>query len=528
MDSEKVTRKFYSKMVRLPSSEVLLGVNGVEWAAVIIRGIGIGADFVLSFFAYLLALLVVFRFKWRTVSALSTIFSLIYLAFSFFPGYFLYSFGTFLPLVDYPLLIDYRETKAIALSTASTLVPLVVSLAVDWVFYAYVIAVAVLTSFYIYTINRRGLKVIGISSINVVRPFIRAINYKREAEVETFLERVSIPYYTHVYLLRLGQHSFVLPEVHYGLYGKVGSSNFPYDLEERLSNSTAFHGPGSHDIDIPSRKYSLDLISKVADAAEDVEENQFYGIRFNDVGTFRLTSLVFDKSSLTFVERPGKGIDDLPTSLWRDMVANHNYLVDCHNEALVEDFSREEISQLKGFLRKKREGSRRPLLFGYSEGLLREECEGLCSRKVKAFAFGDGEKKVAVIYIYGNNASRELKEQVYRKLEGLVDRAILVTPDDHSCTGTSLGNLYAPSQPCPLLVDLSYNLTLEALRNMREVPSYQKEIKVKTKVIGKIISVMVEGLEKVGNYTLRTFWIPIASSYVLLLLFSSLYALLKL
>jgi putative membrane protein len=528
VDSEKVTRKFYSKMIRLPSNEVLVGVNGVEWALVLARGIEIGIDFALSFFAYLFALLLVFRLKWRTVVALSTIFSFIYLVFSLFPAYFLYSFGTFLPLVDYPLLIDYKETKAILLSTSATFFPLLVTLTKDWIFYAYVIAVALLTSFYIYSINRKGLKVIGISSMNVVRPFIRAINYKREAEVENFLEKISIPYYAHVYVLKVDGQKLVVPEVHYGLYGTVGSSYFPYDLEEKVNDSTAFHGPGSHDIDVPSRKYSLEVISKVSKALEDMEENEFYGIRFNDIGSFRLTTLSFDKSSLTFVERPGKGIDDLPTSLWKDMIANNNFLVDCHNESLVEDFSKEEISQLKSFVRRRREGRRRPLLFAYSEGSLDKECEGLCSRKVKVFVFSDEEKKVAIVYVYGNNASRELKEQVYGKLAGLVDRAILVTPDDHSCTGTSLGNLYTPSQPCPSLVDLSYKLTLDALSKMREVDSSQKVTKVKTKVIGKIISAMVEGLEKVGNYTLRTFWIPIASSYVLLFLFSSLYALLKL
>ncbi|WP_162582695.1 DUF2070 family protein [Acidianus brierleyi] len=528
MDSEKITRKYYSKIISLPSLRLLIGVDGIESALILFRGLEIGLAFIYSFISYGIILFVIFRSKIKTGLTIFSFSSIIYLIFSLFPEFYLYSYGIFLPFLDYSLLIDYKALYSSLISFGASIIPVIISVPNDIRVFLYIFLVALITYLYIYSIDRKGTKLLGISSLTVVRPFLRAINYKREDELEKFLDKLSIPYYVNIYTLKISDRLLILPQIHYGLYGSVGSSKLPYIIEEKMKNVVVFHGPGSHDIDLPSRSYSNIIASYIkAETDKGMEPNSFYGIEFNDRGSFKLTTLVFDKSSLTFVERPGKGIDDMPTSLWKDMVENNNFLIDCHNENLKEEFSREEISTIREFIREKKTGFKKPLYFGYAEGTLSEKCEGICCNKVKVMAIGDGEKKILIIYVFGNNASVELGEQLKDKLKDLADRVILVTPDDHTCTGTSLYSLYVPSQPCVNLINISRELGIKAIENMKEVKSEQKIMKIRTKVIGKIISSMVEGLEKVGSYTLRTFWIPIISPYLLLLIFILFYSLIK-
>jgi len=528
VDSEKITRKYYSKIISLPSLKILIGVDGIESTLILFRGLEISLAFIYSFISYAIILFIIFRSKIKTGLTLFSFSSIIYLIFSLFPEFYLYSYGIFLPFLNYSLLIDYKTLYSSLISFGASIVPVIISVPNDIRVFIYIFLVALITYLYIYSVDRKGSKLIGLSSLSVVRPFLRALNYKREDELEKFLDKLSIPYYVNIYTLKISDRFFILPQVHYGLYGNVGSSKLPYVIEEKMKNVIVFHGPGSHDIDLPSKSYSNIIASYIkAETDKGMEPNSFCGIEFNDRGSFRLTTLIFDKSSLTFVERPEKGIDDMPTSLWKDMVENNNFLVDCHNESLKEEFSREEISLLREFIKEKKANFKKPLYYGYAEGTLNEKCEGICCNRVKITAIGDGEKKILIVYIFGNNASVELREQLEDKLKDLADRIILVTPDDHTCTGTSLYSLYVPSQPCTALINISRDLGIKAIESMKEVKSEQKIMKIRSKVIGKIISSMVEGLEKVGGYTLRTFWIPIISPYLLLIIFILFYTLIK-
>jgi len=48
------------------------------------------------------------------------------------------------------------------------------------------------------------------------------------------------------------------------------------------------------------------------------------------------------------------------------------------------------------------------------------------------------------------------------------------------------------------------------------------------KIIGKMISIMLKALEDVGSYTSKTFWIPLISPYLLLIIILLLQNLVKL
>lgn len=518
MDSEKLTRKYYSnysKIISLPDVKALLSFNAVESVLIFIRGLEIGLLYFYAFIIYFAYIILIFRKKIKISLLMMLTFSMVYLLLSFTLIPYVFVFGAFIPLINYPLLLDHSEKTAILLSTFSGILPSLLLSKVTLMGLIYVLIVSLLTYLYIYEINRRGDKIIGIPSLAIIKPFLRAMNYKRDEELESFLEKISIPTIINVATFKIGDVYFVLPQIHFGIYGNIGSSRFPYQVEEILSNAIVFHTPGSHELDLPSKRESRKVALEILKTK--FEKLKFAGIEAEKIGDFEIVSLRFDKATLSFVQRPVKGIDDLPGALWRDMILRRHFLIDCHNEVLMDEIGNKEYLELKNFVSRsvkaKEEAS---LKIGYAED--RINCEGLCKDRIRVITLV-GNKKLSIVYIYANNACRGLSQKIEESLSDLVDYALLVTPDDHSCTASSLGNLYQPARSCDELIEKARRLTIKALEDARKVDDIGFGIvQVKTKVIGKIISLMVKGLEEVGNFTLKTFWIPIVLPYAILVL----------
>ncbi|EZQ11142.1 membrane protein [Candidatus Acidianus copahuensis] len=516
MDSEKLTRKYYSKIITLPSTKILLPLASVESIAVVIRSLIVGFDLLYSFLIYAVAISLIFWNKYRSTLFFFSFFPIIYIIFSFFGKVYLFTFGTLVPLTNYAMLIDHRDITAVGLSTLIAILPTLIY--PNFWFILFPIVVGVLSFLYISSINRKGRKIMGISSMSVLRPFLRAISYKKDNEVESFLSKISIPSLLNVMVLRLNDIYIILPQIHFGLYGKVGSSFFPYLFEESLPKSFVFHGPGSHEIDLPSLKETKKVVEEILSNIKNMEKISFGEIETEEFDGFRATSIIFDNISLSFLERPNGGIDDLPGSLWTTMVERKDFIVDCHNQTLKKEIGRKERDEIRNFLGRKVKFGGNKLRIGYAEGKL-EGCEGYCNEKIKVLTFISENKKTSIVYVFANNACEGVREKIRENASDLTD-AILVTPDDHTCTASSLGNLYQPATLCPKLITESRRLIEESLNNALEVNDAEfKMIKIKTRVLGKVISSLTEGLEKVGSYAIKTVWIPIALPYLVLALF---------
>ncbi|MEM4911939.1 MAG: DUF2070 family protein [Metallosphaera sp.] len=521
MDSEKLTRSYYSKLIRLPSVQALSIWVGAEVGLSLVRSLFDGIGYIAGLLVYILLNFFALHKRVKTFLAMMGIFGIIYLITSFLPLIVSLSFGLFIPLMTYIMLIDYGDLTSPALSTGIGMISGLLTLPTNvGLFVAFYLAVGVFSYLYIILVNRKGKDVTGIPSLKIVRPFLRAMSYKREEEVESFLERISTRINSSIVALKLGEVTIILPRIHFGMYGRVGSSLFPYQVEEELNaKAIVFHGPGSHELDLASSRESLKVAREVSEKIRSGKWNKlsFLGIAFSSQDRFRITSLVFDRFSLNFAERPGYGIDDLPGDLWDTSLKTNNFVVDCHNESLKEEISSRDETDLKEFLKKRwLMPEKRVLRVGYGETQLDRKCEGVCNDKVKALVLDDGEKRVLIIYVFANNADEETGKLIQEKFKSRFDRVILITPDDHSCTGTSFGNLYTPAEPCPALLEPSEKAAQMAESRLREVEAGYMIIDVKTKAIGKFISIMIEGLEQVGNFAMRTFWIPVAFPYVML------------
>lgn len=530
MGSEDIARKYYARInIKLPSLKKISVFLAAMSSLVFIRGfLAIGLEY---FYIYLIYITLTLSVSVKTLKSsffFASVTSVLYLLISLTLIPFIYSLGFMVPWYMYSFVTKFREAKAFILVLIPPLAPALIFIQ-PLHYYLYIISIVAISYLYLKYIGRKGEKILGmgLNSLNVVRPFLNSLMDKRSTHIEDFLNGISRKSLVRVSIFKLGYKYFVLPDIHYGMFDSVGSSRFIYDLESMVKDAIVLHGPSDHERDLPSRNESKKVVNAVRDAIYDKSDwalLDFYGIHFWKSGKFEATTLKFKDVSLTFLERPIGGIDDLPYTLWDFSESTGNYFVDTHNAMQTEEYTGKEIEKLKVNSMKIRAKEIRPLYLGYAEGALSTRCRGLCDNRVRFIAISDGTKKVGITYIYANNADEELTKRIKEELKDVYDKVIPITPDDHTCTATLFGfskSLYDPARPCEDLIKLVKELGLIAVASMKPVNDIEyKGVKIYgIKTIGKIISSMTVALNEVGSAAMKTFWIPIIAPYLLLLVF---------
>ncbi|BBG25402.1 hypothetical protein IC006_2738 [Sulfuracidifex tepidarius] len=524
MNSEELTRHYYSKLKGLPDIKKVALFSIFEYA--LIFGRLLEASLVSMLYAFLLYFLVIsllFLRNLKTALFLGDVTGIPYLLLSFFSISF-FAFGFSLPILSFSMFVKYGEKRSLLISFLISLLPIIFFPRDLLIYLVYIIAVSTLYYAYLWSINRKGKKIVGITSFTLLRPFMKAIMEKDSVPLDNLFDRIGEEKELGIVLIRLGDKLFVLPQIHFGIFGSQGSARLPYKVEGEIKDAIVFHGPGSHEINLATSKETDRIVKIIEEKAKNSQiwdKSFFAGIEFNKVSNFDVTTLRFSDFSVSLLERPTYGIDDLPGNLWSVIMKNHNFVIDTHNTFLTRDFDKFEINELRNFLLSKSKREEKKLYLGYSEGELPHTCEGYCNRRFRVIALGDGERKVAIVYFYANNSEHETRECVIRAGSGLVDRTIMVTPDDHSCAGSSTITTYLPARPCTGMENIVREHIEKSLISMKEVDEIRYTVvKTRAKTVGKVISSMLDGLEKVGRYASKTFWIPLVIPYsVFLVLF---------
>jgi putative membrane protein len=517
LNSEDEVRRYYSKLLKLPSIRLIQVVFFAVLSSIVLFSLSLRAySFALSYCIFTASVLLLFRRQTKESLLFSSIAGILSIAFRSIslPPSLAYPF--YIPFMAASSMVYRQEYKAILIS----LIPPILAALPLSEFYFTVLdvgVVALILLSYFATVNRKGKNITGYTSMEVARPFIRSVTESTERFTEEFLYKISVPVNVPVLIVRLRSSKdafLVLPKVHFGLFGNVGSTKLIYQIDERVKNALVLHGPGSHDLDVVTNWESQRIAEEISRAINgEWRGAEFMGLSVDRISNFVGFSLNTKDFRLTFLTRPHLGIDDLPTSLWEYMVKNYSFIVDCHNEYKERDFQREEIEALKAFLIRRGEaGQGKKLRMGFAEARAQVKCRGLCDDRVKVLALEDGSKRFLVVYIYANNSTKDLSEALRLKLSGLADEVILVTPDDHSCTAITPRHLYHPAEPCESLLKAVEEASMRALSEMEETAVQYKIIIVrKVHVVGKFISVMEEGLRKIGDFVMKTVWIPLLS-----------------
>ena len=559
MSKEELARRFYSKLTVLPSNRVIVSIVVFD---ILVAGLAVSlvrwsikpiVAYTLSGLAYILTLLVLLSkppFNYRRVLGLASytlsiglIVELLALP-SGIHGL-LFTSGTSLAYVAMVGLVTGGATAVTFSITAPMIAYAVLALTLQQplvdVIANILVAFTGLTVYatYMKLINRRG-RHWGFQPLELARAFLVNWLSNIAEPMETILSSLSKPRNARIRILVLNRNSrepiaLVLPEIHYGPFRNVGSSMMVYFIEEYMKekgyNTIVLHGPGSHEHNLPTAKYSRQIALRIAEEFTRAKPQILKPIGFTRLRHGEWEGLVqlYDKLLLLFVTR-SKGIDDLPSKLL-DLVDSFSsktgvdvMLVDSHNSYTREEFNGNEVLGLidKAYSILREQGSYSKLRVGYGESYVDNYQEyGLCNGRVRSIVFSFNGKLMGITYLYGNNMQPQtrlkLRDIVLR--QGILDDYEPLTPDDHTCTATLVEHPYIPVRFGEKLGESVLESIRKAIEDLDEAkPEYYQFRIDNVRYVGDGIYDMLGLLGEVGEFVEKTINIVFFSTLIVQLL----------
>jgi len=257
-------------------------------------------------------------------------------------------------------------------------------------------------------------------------------------------------------------------DIHYGPFSNIGSSMFPSELTARLNNLfknvVVFHGMGSHDRDLPSRRLSLRLVDEVFSILVDNEKYREEKLMYH--GYIRLLRdewdlfiLVFDKLAIIFLSNK-YGIDDPPYSIqleYRDlakkMLGIDLIIIDCHNHeqqkplniSKLREALNDALIEIRNIIHEKQPSI--PRVRCVTEKI---DSPGIVGGKITLVEISkeNDVDRVLLLYVPGNNMEpglrNKLRKFISEKTDIDIERIEVLTNDEHTETGISSKIIYLP------------------------------------------------------------------------------------
>ncbi len=312
--------------------------------------------------------------------------------------------------------------------------------------------------------------------------------------------------------------AFIVPGVHFGPFGRIGSALLPYQLDLMLERcgvkSFVLHGVGSHELNIASSTQSAEFAKKVRNYILNrsawIEVELYKPFRVVDGGRDAFV-IPTSKNSFIAISSPIIGGDDLPRELQSvaDRIARMYgiegaTIIDCHNlegEKIdsVEPFIPIIVKALSTSTTKCKE-----FKVGYGEDLVHGKVRGLCSNRVKVFALECNGSKYGLVYLYGNNARIGVREALRRQLIKLgFSDAEVVTADDHLCAALTFDAPYFPVELNENLIRTVESAARKALASLRPARAWFLEIPIETKIMGDCVYQMLRVTEGIARYVVN-------------------------
>jgi len=333
-----------------------------------------------------------------------------------------------------------------------------------WLFFASSLIVSIFAAFcFIFFLNRRGTKLVGVKSLSVLKVFMANWTEDLNEPLESLLENLSVEQSIKlsVIMFRAGgkmKAAMVVPAFHPGPFKNVGSSILPYLIQKELENKlrctvSVPHGISGHDLDLASQAQNqkiIEQISKIVDIS-NFSSSTTPLMRVHKNGA-RVTCQIFGKCPLFTLTLAPQTMEDLPKSL-ESFVAEEAgkrglstaIVIDAHNSIEGPFHIERAISPLKGAASasleatfKSQKGSLQvgaakvvPTDFTLKDGM---GPGGICAIAVKV-----KDQLVAYITVDGNNMISGLRERILQRLNEIgFDDAEVLTTDTHVVNGIVL------------------------------------------------------------------------------------------
>ena len=385
-----------------------------------------------------------------------------------------------------------------------------------FLFSAIFVLIAVLAvSLFTFLVNRVGRKVVGVASLPLFKAFMANWTENLNAPLEGFLEKLGYEQDVKLSLLAFmaggkTKAVMVVPAFHSGPFRNVGSSLFPYKVQNALENKmqcvvSVPHGLAGHELDLSSQLQSEKVIEKILESVDfsisHPKATSF--IRSQNKGASASCQIFGDCAFFTLTLSP-KTMEDLPQEL-ELFIANEakkrglstTMVINAHNsingpfnlnEAL-EPLKKAALTSLKQALNSEQAsfevGAAKivPKEFGIKEGMGRGGISVIATRVCN--------RTTAYVTIDGNNMMSGLREKILSSLQeiGIVDGEVLTT-DTHSVNGVVLtARGYHPIGEImdnAKLISYVQQAAMKALSNLEPAEaSWHTETVPKIKVIGE-------------------------------------------
>ena len=381
-------------------------------------------------------------------------------------------------------------------------------------------------------------KIIGqYSAVNLANLYFK---YKLDGvrDLESLFYNLSHPHEVNAHIVIADKVVLLHPDIHFGPFGDIGSSNFPEILEEKLLEKglipIIFHGMGSHDRDIASYEYTVKYVDKILsvigsnqDLQECILEKPFQ-IKH---GLWEVLVIPFSCIVFAIISRNEKGIDDLPYSLqeyaFMKSISNKMpplALIDAHNHELKENsINFNEVYTLVDKIIKEYKEKPHSISdygIGYSTTTL-SNAEGVLRNRISSIVFESDGERVCLIYIPGNNMEPSLRSRIIDKMRKYCDIAEVITNDEHTETGVLPGEIYRPVSYSDELIEGIERVVKESINNVnKNAKIYYGQVTMKLPLLRNNIWKLTEILEEYSKKTIALEVSYILSSIIISILFT--------
>jgi putative membrane protein len=320
--------------------------------------------------------------------------------------------------------------------------------------------VAVYAMFWL--VNAPMKRTFGVSGIEAGSLFL-AQWFERSKKLEDIFDEVGVEIDTLLGVMAFKAKNklkcvFLIPYVHFGPFGNLGGSEFPYLLSNAVNEATdaevmVFHGTATHDFNPVSTEEVVKFIKKTQDALKGMRFKKASGsISLGKHETCRAYGLVINNKGFLALTRAPRTTEDIDFSL--GLAFRNRAIASGLEEAMVADAHNAETGEIT------RVEAGDPLIFEYMDAIReavekrkkdrpiklgvaadslidlgKEACVGKDGMKVALFEFD--REKFAFILFDGNSILPSIRKEIINAVKEMGIRCEVMTTDSHSANVVS-------------------------------------------------------------------------------------------
>jgi putative membrane protein len=320
--------------------------------------------------------------------------------------------------------------------------------------------VAVYVMFWL--INAPMKRTFGVSGIEAGSLFL-AQWFERSKKLEDIFDEVGVEIDTLLGVMAFKAKDklkcvFLIPYVHFGPFGNLGGSEFPYLLSNAVNEATdaevmVFHGTATHDFNPVSSEEVVKFIKKTQDTLNEMHFRKALGsISLGKHKTCRVQSLVINGRGFLALTRAPRTTEDIDFSL--GLAFRNKAIASGLKEAMIADAHNAETGEITrveagdplsfeymdavGNAVEKRERDR-PVKLGVAADSLIDlgKEAGVGRDGMKAALFELEREKFAFILFDGNSILPSIRKEIINSVREIGIGCEVMTTDSHSANVVS-------------------------------------------------------------------------------------------